>query len=112
MSDSKTDIDRLHAVVDGQVPYRRAGRTTAACHEVASVIELGETEVAVILPFWHWRRHVVFLLTQVLLERGVGHLQQVTNSELYVGNTRITILSAASRDSLAGRRGVAVEVTG
>ncbi len=44
MTVHKTDIDKLHAVVDGRVDYIGCGKTFAKCHELAGVIELNDNE--------------------------------------------------------------------
>lgn len=41
----KTDINRLHSVVLGQLVGRGVGKTTAKIHELAGVIELGDSQV-------------------------------------------------------------------
>lgn len=67
-----TDLDRLHAVVSGELEGRRIGKTFAQCHAVASVIELGETEVMVAMPRYDWFNHVSPMLADILVERGLG----------------------------------------
>ena len=46
-----TDIERLHAVINGDVRGRRVGKTFSKCHEVAGLVELGFTEIFCIIPY-------------------------------------------------------------
>lgn len=73
---SCTDLDRLHAVVSAEISgpptSRGAGHTFASCHEIASVLELGESRVLVILPEMRWMEHVAPMLVDVLTERGLS----------------------------------------
>jgi hypothetical protein len=110
----RTDIDRLHGVVSGEITGRRAGHTVAHCHEVASVIELGETEVVLILPCMQWTEHVLPILDRVLQERGVGSLQPTRRMryEFFAGPATIVVRSALQPNALLGFRGVVVEVVG
>jgi hypothetical protein len=110
----KTDLDRLHGVVLGEITGRRAGYTMAHCHEVASVIELGETEVILLLPRLDWQSHVLPMLDEVLQERGIGRLERSGRGyhEYNAGNATILVKSASQPSALLGRRGVCVEVIG
>jgi late competence protein required for DNA uptake (superfamily II DNA/RNA helicase) len=108
----RTNLDRLHDVVLGNITGRGAGHTVAHCHEIASVIELGETDVALMLPRMDWIKHVLPVLDKVLQERGVGALHPISHSRFTAGHATITVISAKQPGALAGRRGVGVEVLG
>jgi hypothetical protein len=82
------------------------------CHEVASVIELGETEVLVLLPRLDWQRHVLPMLDRVLRERGLGGLRRSGRGyhTYEVGDSTILVKSASQPGALVGYRGACVEV--
>jgi hypothetical protein len=65
-----TNLDRLHEVVLGWPEIkRRVGNTFAHCHTVASLVELGESRILLLLPQMVWEEHVIPMLSDVLFER-------------------------------------------
>jgi len=109
-----TDIDRLHGVVLGERTGRRAGHTFAHCHEVASLIELGETEVVVVLPRLDWVRHVRPMLLRVLEDRGLG-VPKHPRASLYsfeIAGCLVRFMTSSQPGFMDGLRGAVVEVTG
>lgn len=55
-----TDLDRLHRVVLERSKERRAGRTYAAAHNLAGLLETVEDGAMIVwvIPRWEWIRHI------------------------------------------------------
>ena len=107
-----TDLDRLHAVASGRHEGdRQAGYTTLQCHAVASLVEMGEPEIAIAVPVMRWTSHVVPILGDVLIERGVGGLEQTGVFSFVVAGTSITFVARYQLErALLGSRAVVVEI--
>ena len=73
MSDTNTDIDRLHSVVLGERYGRGVGRTFAACHNLAGILEMCDNgaTIAWIIPRMSWMHHIKPMLETVLVEHGL-----------------------------------------
>ena len=69
----KTDLDRLHAVVEGRLAGRGVGRTFASCHYLAGVLETCEpgSRIVWIIPRFGWMSHIRPMLDQVLREHDI-----------------------------------------
>ena len=65
------DLDHLHKVVSGEANYRRCGKTFARCHELASVIELGDLEIVCYISYEYDKQYLYPMILDVLKERGV-----------------------------------------
>lgn len=78
-----TDLDRLHAVVSGELRGRQVGKTWAHCHDLVSAIELGEPEVRAVVATLRDVNHVLPMLVGVLQERG-HHVKQTGQFQLVV----------------------------
>lgn len=77
----KTDLDRLHGVVEGTVEGMRCGKTFAQCHEVVSLIELGEPLIVVPLPIYKDLNFIYDMILDTLGDRGVSY---TTKSRHYI----------------------------
>jgi hypothetical protein len=102
-----TDVDRLHRVAGMMYPHcpHGAGKTYHDCHMVAGAIELGETQVAIVMPHWDWMCHIGPMLFDVLTEHGIEirqRLQAVWVLE-YDGRTvEIRFIDGQRRGGLRG----------
>ena len=65
---ASTDLDQLHAVVDGRINHRRCGKTFAKCHEVAGFIELEYPLIICRIKFMRDVQHIRPMLLDVLRE--------------------------------------------
>ena len=102
MTLTPTDIDRLHAVVQGDRYGRGAGNTFAQCHELAAAIHL-TTNGRVFCQFsdrefQHW---VAPMLRRVLEEQGLIIQSNPTSRRLTVlrpdGSTVVVIMESLAR---------------
>ena len=68
-----TDLNRLHDVVSGKINGRRSGRTYAACHELAGIIEASthDDKMVWLLPYHHRILYVVPMIKRVLSEHNI-----------------------------------------
>lgn len=72
----KTDLDRLHYVVEHKQHFeligapRGIGRTFASCHNLAGLLETCESGSLIVwlLPYMHWFDHIKPMVIQVLKE--------------------------------------------
>jgi len=111
MQETKTDLERLHAVVSGETWRRGCGKTFAQCHAVASALELGEPGVLVAVPRYQWLEHVAPMLEGILVERGLGSptRRRRLEWELPTGQT-IRFVAAWDEGRIVGDRSAVVEV--
>ena len=92
----KTNIDRLHEVVLNKLSPRGAGQTTADCHTVAGIIELGETELILcVIPSYSELPDVVPKLRKVLFEHELL-MRKLTSNVFKCMKTTIRFISKAT----------------
>jgi hypothetical protein len=89
-----TDLDRLHAVVEGKLTGRRVGRTYAACHNLAGILETCEagSKIVWFIPRMAWLFHIRPMVTRVLEEHGLPIRWWYPN-RLQVGFCVVTFMS-------------------
>lgn len=68
---TKTNIERLHDVIDGKRHGRGTGKTFARCHEVAGLIELGHETIYCAMTLWKDVEYLTPMLAGVLQEHGL-----------------------------------------
>jgi hypothetical protein len=107
MMEEKTDIDRLHAVINGKLTGRGCGKTYATCHEIAGFVEVGETEILCIVPIFGWLTWLRAMLIEVLQEHGL-EVQFLANDALRCGESTIRFILDRHRD-LVGRSGLVLD---
>ena len=84
---SQTDLDRLHKVALGEINERGCGKTYLACHELCSVVEIGQ--VNHILAKIKYHRDITFILpmlTEVMQERGIVNRGYLTAQNRLTAN--------------------------
>ena len=90
-----TDIDRLHSVVQDEYHGRGSGRTFAACHNLAGILETckeGAT-IAWIIPRMSWLYHIKPMLEGVLREHELLDLcEWPVQNELTCGTKRVRFI--------------------
>jgi len=69
----KTDIDRLHAVIEGKITGRGVGRTYAKCHEIAGILEVTDVQdIYLIVTHMSDRYYILPMLISVLDEHFIS----------------------------------------
>lgn len=87
----KTDLDRLHKVIEvGPFCPRGAGRTFASCHNLAGILETCEEGAYIFwpLPHMHWLRHIRSMVTRVLGEHRL-EFEWVQRAKLKCGSKTV-----------------------
>jgi hypothetical protein len=88
-----TDLDRLHAVVAGDLTGRQVGKTFAACHTLAGMLTMippGET-IAWVLLYKHLVEYIRPMLERVLNEHKIV-FEWVRKFELQANGKRVLFL--------------------
>ena len=67
----ETNIEHLHAVVDGVVTGRQCGKTTARCHEIAGMIEVGFSTVYAVITEYRDLSYIETMLNGILSEHHI-----------------------------------------
>lgn len=107
MTEKKTDIDRLHAVIEGRFCGRGCGKTYAMCQKVAGFVEVGQKEILCVVPFFQWLRWLRDMMIGVLKEHGLG-VQVFSPDVLLCNGSIIRFVRDRPRD-LVARSGLAVD---
>jgi len=88
-----TDLDRLHAVLEGKLVGRGVGKTYARCHVLAGLIEVGHREVVVVLSHRNDLSYVLPMLERVFAEHGLGvERVKMDGPSMEVGGARVRFL--------------------
>lgn len=101
-----TDLDRLHQVVEGDLRGRGAGRTFAACHNLAGILETCNkgARIAWIIPRMSWMFHIRPMLERVLEEHGLlKYCKWITQNKLQYGTKCVQFIP---RESLRRQFGI------
>jgi len=94
-----TDLDRLHQVVEGKLRGRGAGRTFAACHNLAGILETCDENISIawIIPRMSWVFHIRPMLERVLEEHGLlCDCKWVAQNRLLYGTKRVWFIARGS----------------
>lgn len=68
----KTDIDRLHDVIQGRIYGRGVGKTTARIHELAGYVELGESrDIICLIPKRRDLHYLRPMVDRIFAEHGL-----------------------------------------
>ena len=68
----KTDIDRLHKVISGEIYGRGCGKTFARCHELAGIIETSNISLIIcIMTKWNDIFYLKPMIKEVFLEHNL-----------------------------------------
>lgn len=68
----KTDLDRLHKVSMGDIAGRGCGKTYLVCHELCTVVELGQVNVVLAkIKKFSDTEFILPMLTGIMKERGI-----------------------------------------
>lgn len=72
-----TDIDRLHKVVLAHPRERGAGRTHAAAHNLAGLVETAGPGATIfwVIPRWHWLVHIMKEINIVFNEHSLLYMR-------------------------------------
>jgi len=87
----KTDIERLHRVVEGVESGRGSGKTFARCHELAGCIEVGEKLVFCVVTTMNDVSYLRPLIHEVLGEHGI-YEQWVNRATFFADGATIKII--------------------
>ena len=90
----KTDLDRLHKVVLGELNRRRAGVTYAQCHEVAGILETTDTgEIIIFVSYFKDTYYIVPMLLDILKEHMITNFEiQFPQATIKVKNRKIIFI--------------------
>lgn len=84
----KTDIDRLHAVANGDLVGRQRGQTTLDIHELASLVELRDPDIEYIFCKTHRFEdinHLKPMVDKIFNERGINHVWDTQDRMFIMG---------------------------
>jgi len=86
----KTDIDRLHDVIEGRRRGRGAGKTFAKCYDVLGWVQVGESYIYCMVTRYNDLTYILPILEQILEEHGfrIAKFNGVQN-ELSIVNSKI-----------------------
>jgi len=89
----KTDINRLHEVVEGSRAGRGCGKTFARCHEIAGIIELGKfKKIVCTTTYLDELLNLLPMIEQVFKEHGLPRLIRKTQARHKCGDVFIDFL--------------------
>lgn len=93
-----TNIERLHAVIEGKISHHGCGKTFAKCHEVAAHVALGHKTVLLATTRSTDWRYIEPMLIEVFKDHGL-ELTKVHVPEGYKsGKTIIKFIPEATKD--------------
>ena len=72
----RIDIDRLHDVVTRRLAGPGAGKTHAACHELAGIIELGERSIVALISRQQDVEHIILEIKKVFYTHGLDFTRE------------------------------------
>jgi hypothetical protein len=107
MTEKKTDLDRLHGVIEGRFGGRGAGKTYAMCEQVAGFIEVGEIELLCVVPRMGWVPWLRHMLEDVLEKHGLS-VEHPTYDTLRCGKATVRFMPPQPRNFL-GRSGLVLD---
>ena len=84
-----TNIERLHDVVEGKVAHRGCGKTYAKCHEVAGLVEVGNTHIICIISVHHDLGYILPMMFEVLDEHEIQWVYDQTARRLVLNNDSV-----------------------
>jgi len=97
----KTDIDRLHAFVEGKTPRTiGSGKTFASCHEAAGILSTCNPDEYIVwmIPHMQWMEHILNMLHQILTEYDVKIVKITKGTkEVFLTNGRILFIPTAGK---------------
>lgn len=100
-----TNIDRLHAVVEGKLCGRGSGKTYARCHELAGYIETGYKNIICLITNADDCHYLLPMIKTVMEEHRI-EITKITSTKFKAGDSTVHLKRYDSR--LEGLYGVVV----